>query len=311
MKVILTMTAAMAAFSFSALALPLPPVVLADDHIGQIKIAAPGETLEGPTAIILENDNKIIDPPRRPVHLGIVTPNEGPTTPTTPPIGPGEWFPRMIINASINGPSTFEDSIVRQVNAEAATTTESNFLDSDAFDPASPQAEQILNVMDQIYESETGLSAYPTGATVDRGDIDPALLGQGTAFEGLLHQTSGCVRQSCSVWAVVSKASQRITIYVNGSPISLPDNRTSTGTRGNGTPNFDKRPDGRIYQRYTSRKFPGGDYNGLGNTPWQLGTPRQPCFARLHSRSSVNRSVFQFFSASVWSFEHLDYSSLN
>jgi lipoprotein-anchoring transpeptidase ErfK/SrfK len=147
--------------------------------------------------------------------------------------------------------------------------TEANFLDNDAFDPASPQAEAILQQYDQYYEAMTGESAYPTGKTADRGDIDPAVFA-GTQFEGLLHLTSGCVRQACAVWAVVSKSSQKITIYVNGSPIGLPDSRTSTGMSGHGTPNFDKHPDGRIYQRYSSRTFPGGDYNGLGNMPYAV-----------------------------------------
>ena len=45
-----------------------------------------------------------------------------------------------------------------------------------------------------------------------------------------------------------------------------------------GTPNFDKHPDGRIYNAYTSTKFPGGNYIvtvngkkvGLGNMPYAV-----------------------------------------
>jgi len=195
----------------------------------------------------------------RPVHIG-----------AAPSIDP---LPAIEI------PSTTEDYIIR-----AATSNDDvpNFLDSAEFDPGSPDAERILEMYDRYYEAETGESAFPTGRTVDRGNIDPAVVGG--EFGDLLHLANGtCRRQSCAVWAVVSKARQTITIYVNGSPISLANNRTSTGLPGTGTPNFDKHPDGRIYNKYTSKKFPGGDYNGLGNMPYAVfirggfaihGTPR-------------------------------------
>ena len=138
-------------------------------------------------------------------------------------------------------------------------------------------------LQDAVYEAETGESVYPTGATEDVGNIDP-ILAIGTEFEGLLHRASGCSRGTCAVWAVVSRASQTITIYVNGSPVGLKGgNRTSTGMRGFGTPAFDKHPDGRVYTKYSSGKYPGGDYNGLGNMPYAVfirggyaihGTPR-------------------------------------
>ena len=44
----------------------------------------------------------------------------------------------------------------------------------------------------------------------------------------------------------------------------------STGINGRNTPNFETHPNGRIYDRYTSKKFPGGDFNGLGNMPYAV-----------------------------------------
>jgi len=201
-----------------------------------------------------------------------------------------------------------------------APVTESNFLDNAAFDPASPQAEAILQQYDRYYEAVTGESAYPTGKTADNGDIDPAVL-LGSPFEGLIQPAAGCVRQSCAVWAVVSKSSQRITIYVNGSAIGLPDNRTSTGVAGRSTPNFDKHPDGRIYQRYSSSAYPGGDYNGLGNMPYavfirggyaihgtpqgnwsKLGRPASHGCIRVHPETGrlFNGLVRQYGAANTW-----------
>lgn len=179
----------------------------------------------------------------------------------------------------------------RAMSAIEDADDEANFLDSEEYDPASPEAEALLEAYDQYYEAVTGESAYPTGKTVDKGNIDPLV---NTEFGDLLHLTAGCRRATCAVWAVVEKSSQRITIYVNGSPISLPDNRTSTGTSGHGTPDFDKHPDGRIYNKYSSRKYPGGDYNGLGNMPYAVfirggyaihGTPRSN-WSKLGRRAS-------------------------
>lgn len=213
------------------------------------------------------------------LKLAIVTPNIRPFEPKpNPQPQPDEWFPRSV-------------SLT-----EGTEDDQPNFLDSEEYDPSSPQAEAVLQMYDRYYEAETGESAYPTGATADRGDIDPAVkIGAGGAFDGLIQLTGGdCVRQSCSVWAVVNKSSQTITIYVNGSPIGLPNNRTSTGISGRSTPDFDKHPDGRVYQRYSSNKFPGGDYNGLGNMPYAVfirggyaihGTPKSN-WGRLGQRAS-------------------------
>jgi hypothetical protein len=120
------------------------------------------------------------------------------------------------------------------------------------FDPFAPNAEELLNEFDVIYEMETGESAH----------IDDGL--------SELAQTAGCSRLECPVWARVNKATQTLALYLNGNPQPLAVWPVSTGLPGHGTPNFDKHPDGRIYNRYTSTKFPGGDYKGLGNMPYAV-----------------------------------------
>jgi hypothetical protein len=207
------------------------------------------------SALPIQNPNGIIDPPRIQASLRIVTPN-GPAGPAQPS-EPEQPFPGQ---AKLSA----EDQVP-------------NFLDSDEFDVAAPEAEAILQQYDRYYEAMTGESAYPTGATVDRGDIDPAV----NALLGnpLLQLTGGgCVRQGCAVWAHVNKRTQTVTIMVNGSYINLPNSRVSTSLPGqptkkgftSETPNFDKHPDGRIYTRYTSKAYPGGDYQGLGNMPYAV-----------------------------------------
>ena len=114
--------------------------------------------------------------------------------------------------------------------------------------PFDPNIEQVLEQFDKIYEEETGKPSH----------LPESFLDEIIGF-------ANCTRNSCAVWAQVVKSSQRMYLYVNG---SLRGSwLVSTGMSGYGTPNFDRHPDGRIYDRYTSGKYPGGDYKGLGKMP--------------------------------------------
>lgn len=68
------------------------------------------------------------------------------------------------------------------------------------------------------------------------------------------------------VWAHVSKQKQLLKLYIDG---ELVDSfKVSTGDKKHETPVLDLRPSGPIFNKYTSKKFPGGNYNGLGNMPY-------------------------------------------
>ncbi|MNK12044.1 L,D-transpeptidase catalytic domain [compost metagenome] len=164
--------------------------------------------------------------------------------------------------------------------------------------PFDPNVEETLKFYDRIYEEETGKSPFIS-------DEDPGI--------------SGCRRSACTVWLQIVKSSQRAYLYMNGSLSS--SWAVSTGISGYGTPNFDKHPNGRIYDRYTSKKFPGGDWKGLGNMPYAVfisggfavhGTP-EGNWPKLGSRAShgcirmhpdngyrFNRLVRQYGVRNVW-----------
>lgn len=122
----------------------------------------------------------------------------------------------------------------------------------DELDPFAENIEEQLEALDEDYEEETGLSPY-LNTIVTKSSFAPM---------------TTCYRESCPVYLAVSKAKQRARIYVNG--VLEHEVLVSTGAPGHETPNFDTHPDGRIYDRYTSRKFPGGDYSGLGNMPYAV-----------------------------------------
>lgn len=170
-------------------------------------------------------------------------------------------------------------------------------------DPFDPNVEEVLEYYDKIYEEETGKSAHLEDDTFIND-----LIGLAT-----------CYRNGCAIWAQIVRSSQRMYLYQNG---GLRGSwLVSTGIPGHGTPSFDKHPDGRIYDRYTSGKFPGGDYNGLGNMPYavfirggfaihgtprgnwsRLGRPASHGCIRLHPDNAYifNRLVRQYGKSNVW-----------
>lgn len=127
--------------------------------------------------------------------------------------------------------------------------------------PYAPDVEQLLKRFDRVYEAETGMPAHldtPTIPTFEGFQGNGAYLTQDSPY---------CFRDGCTIWLDIDKATQTARLYINGELEG--ESFVSTGL-GNLTPNFDKHPDGRIYDRYTSSKYPGGNYNGLGNMPYAV-----------------------------------------
>lgn len=64
-----------------------------------------------------------------------------------------------------------------------------------------------------------------------------------------------CRRETCPLYIHVSRREQKMNVYVHGQLQHTFS--TSTGRAGFGTPNFDTHPNGRIYNVYSSSKYPG------------------------------------------------------
>jgi lipoprotein-anchoring transpeptidase ErfK/SrfK len=106
--------------------------------------------------------------------------------------------------------------------------------------PFDPQTEQVLQVMDQQAEEITGTPAK----TVADNVADTVM--------GTL-----CQHETCPIYVHVNKTLQHLYLYLNGSLTAVWN--TSTGMPGYGTPNMDTHPDGRIYNVYSSKTYPGFD----------------------------------------------------
>lgn len=137
---------------------------------------------------------------------------------------------------------------VGPASASAVESVEApNILDE--LDPYDPNIESILEEMDQNYILETG--------------EDPLALSK-TFFD----DRNGCYRLTCPVYINIVKSTQTAYLYQDGELKYTW--KVSTGTRWKPTPNFDRHPNGRVYDKYTSTRYPDGDYNGLGNMPYAV-----------------------------------------
>lgn len=121
---------------------------------------------------------------------------------------------------------------------------------ADELDPFATDIEQTLNAYDLQIQELTGQRAFVENSFAQ------------------LFKADTCYRLSCTVYAHIVKAEQKLFLYINGRLDHTWD--VSTGAPGHGTPNFDRHPNGRIYDNYSSSKFPGGNYKGLGNMPYAV-----------------------------------------
>lgn len=80
---------------------------------------------------------------------------------------------------------------------------------------------------------------------------------------------AACREAGCVIYVRVVKSIQTLFLHIDG---ELVDSfKVSTGMKGKyETPSFSVRPHGPIFIKYTSRKFPGGNYMGLGNMPYAV-----------------------------------------
>lgn len=179
-------------------------------------------------------------------------------------------------------------------------TQEINLLDE--LNPFDPSSEQLLKEYDKDYESKTGLPSH----------LEPDL-------RHLFSIEPECHRADCPVWVQIVRSQQQLYLHLHGKPEKIWP--VSTGVPGLTTPDFDTHPDGRIYDEYTSSRFPGGDYEGLGNMPYavfiqggfaihgttrgnwpKLGTVASHGCVRLHPDNAFyfNRLVRQLGVQKVW-----------
>lgn len=227
-----------------------------------------------------------------------------------------------------------------------ATTAMSN-ENIDELNPFDANIESQLNELDKIYGNPSYIKSAPAssakffesnlkkiestnsviqlnGSSDDSGDVSILPIELPTEPIELKPElppteAEDCYRLECKVYARIIRSEQKLFLYVDGQLVETWD--VSTGKAGFDTPNFDKRPNGRIYDRYSSSKFPGGDWNGYGNMPFaifieggfavhgttngnipRLGKPASHGCVRMHPENArvLNRLVRQHGIDNTW-----------
>jgi len=77
-----------------------------------------------------------------------------------------------------------------------------------------------------------------------------------------------CTDTGCILYAEVRRSSQTLYLRIGG---ELKDSfPVSTGMKKYETPDIGQHPRGPLFVKYISKKFPGGNYKGLGNMPYAV-----------------------------------------
>ena len=168
------------------------------------------------------------------------------------------------------------------------------------FIPEAPGSQETLEAFDRAYREETG---------EDTGGIPAPFF---------FRRMGGCYRLNCSLYANVVKSEQLLYLYSEG--VLLARWKVSTARAPYSTPDYDGHPSGPFYAgRFMSKKYPGGDYMGLGNMPHavfynghyaihgtpaitRLGRPASHGCVRIHptAAQAFSQLVRRLGAVSVW-----------
>lgn len=173
----------------------------------------------------------------------------------------------------------FKDSVLKTITVAPAET--SNIFDMEKFTPGKDSLEKLLVNMDTLLHRQVALMEY-LDTVKSRVKKTPgyseeekeALRANMKMLDSFL--TAGkqqpdsiqCQGKDCVLYAEVDKSKQKLYLYLLG---ELKDSfAVSTGKGVHETPNMDMRPQGPVVTKYSSKKFPGGNYMQLGNMPYAI-----------------------------------------
>jgi len=172
----------------------------------------------------------------------------------------------------------FKDSINKATTGLKYDTT--NIFDSKTFTPGVDSIEPLLIKMDTMLHRDVSLmekmdtlishlKREEVFTPEEKADIreNVKMLDSFLVKRDSLPSYT-CTGKECLLYVEIIKSTQTLYLYIEG---ELKDSfKVSTGMKGYETPQLNVRPSGPIFTKYTSRKFPGGNYKGLGNMPYAV-----------------------------------------
>ena len=174
----------------------------------------------------------------------------------------------------------FKDSVIKNKIEDKSEAV--NIFDAPAFTPGIDSIETVLvridtllyreaTLMMQLDTMKKGLKKVP-GFTEEEKAIIRENIKMVDSFLMTRKDTASritCMEKNCIVYAEIDKSKQTLYLYILG---ELKDSfKVSTGKgKKYETPVMSLNPRGPLLIKYTSRKFPGGNYMGLGNMPYAV-----------------------------------------
>lgn len=172
---------------------------------------------------------------------------------------------------------SFKDSISKLKYDTAGDA--SNIFDSSAFTPGRDSLNTLLIKMDTLWRRDVAIMLADTFIkTMKKGEhFTPEEIANTkenlAALDSFFKQQPDtskilCRGLNCHLYAEIIKSSQTLYLHIAG---ELVDSfKVSTGMKKYETPNLNLRPSGPILIKYKSKKYPGGNYMGLGNMPYAV-----------------------------------------
>ncbi len=203
---------------------------------------------------------------------------------------------KSVSEGSANTTEEYYNKLKTEINGEDDSEFEGTSVDNKGYDPTSPEASIKLVDQGRTYDMDSTIKVRFDARTSEElngeSPMDTIHIGDETFIRDLHNITEldvynlrhnldyvrdtkanpstdgDCSGKDCPVYAHVNKKEQRLYLFLNGEPLDT--FKTSTARSGYKTPDFDRKPDGRIYTKYSSHKYHGGNWNGLGNMPYAV-----------------------------------------
>lgn len=177
---------------------------------------------------------------------------------------------------------SFKDSVIK--NSVPDTVPLVNILDAPGYTPGKDSLVPLLVKLDTQWKKEIMLmERYDTLKSKlkkDAGysDEEKLLIKENIrAVDSFLHSRKNsdtaakatCKEMECMLYVQVDKKKQKLYIWLLG---ELKDSFLVSTGKGKDyeTPTLNQHPDGPVVTKYTSKKYPGGNYKGLGNMPYAV-----------------------------------------
>jgi len=173
----------------------------------------------------------------------------------------------------------FRDSVLRRDPGKPADT--SNIFDNRPFIPGEDSLDTLIMQIDsqlhkdaaliaQLDSLKKGINKEPGFTAEEKAAISENIKAVNAFLEARdSTPLSSCTGKDCILYVEIDKKVQVLYLYLLG---ELKDSfKVSTGKgKKYETPALDLHPRGPVLTKYTSRKFPGGNYKGLGNMPYAV-----------------------------------------